>query len=132
MKEEAEEAKKMKKQTTLEGLFYKVKGPQEFSWEGVLHAVAIFVGCNQVSSSCSLWDVFLLTFFFLLVSDTFWDMLVSMWPQATNYDLPSTHKVVDYIHNQFVKQLEELKAQITVCHSENPNSQILTHTELTH
>jgi hypothetical protein len=45
---------------------------------------------------------------------TFRNCLVAMRPKSTTADLPSTHDVSTYIHNAFVKFLEELKGQIQV------------------
>lgn len=45
---------------------------------------------------------------------TFKNCLVVMRPKATNADLPTTHDVTVYVHNQFVNWLKELKEQITV------------------
>jgi hypothetical protein len=41
-------------QTKLDGMFEKVKAPRDFSWEGVLEAVARFVACDdQVRFGCA-------------------------------------------------------------------------------
>jgi hypothetical protein len=37
-----------------------------------------------------------------------------MRPKAKNKDLPSTHDVAKYIHNQFVEWLTDLKKEISV------------------
>lgn len=44
----------------------------------------------------------------------FRNCLVSMCPQATCNDVPSTHDVTTYIHNEFVKFMQELKQSIMV------------------
>ncbi len=55
---ELQEAKKNPKamqQWKLDGMFKVIKAPAEFTWEGVLHAVARFVACdNQV---CGMYSV---------------------------------------------------------------------------
>lgn len=45
---------------------------------------------------------------------SFRNALVSMRPHAAIADLPSAYNVTTYLHNEFVKRLEDLKAQITV------------------
>lgn len=52
----------------------------------------------------------------LLVANkaTFRNCLVAMRPKSTTADLPSTHDISTYIHNAFIKFLDELKGQIQV------------------
>jgi hypothetical protein len=45
---------------------------------------------------------------------TFRNCLVAMRPKAKIVDLPSTHNVTKYIHNQFVEWLKDLKKDIAV------------------
>jgi hypothetical protein len=45
---------------------------------------------------------------------SFRNCLVAMRPRAKNIDLPSTHDVTKYIHNQFVAWLTDLKKEICV------------------
>lgn len=45
---------------------------------------------------------------------SFRNCLVAMKPKAKNKDLPSTHDVAKYIHNQFVEWLTDLKKEIGV------------------
>jgi hypothetical protein len=45
---------------------------------------------------------------------TFRNCLVAMRPKTTKSDLPSTHDVTTYIHNEFVRLLEDFKTAITV------------------
>ncbi|KAI0244897.1 hypothetical protein BJV78DRAFT_1144378 [Lactifluus subvellereus] len=79
----------------------KVKGPHEFTREGVLHAVAQLITCDDQS---------------LAVADKvmFRNCLVAMRPKTTIKDLPSTYDITMYIHNQFVERLQELKKEILV------------------
>ena len=44
----------------------------------------------------------------------FRNCLVIMRPKMIIPDLPSTHTVADYIHNQFVTQLKKLNTEIAV------------------
>jgi hypothetical protein len=44
----------------------------------------------------------------------FRNCLVAMRPKATTLDLPSTHDVTKYIHNECIKWLTELKERIRV------------------
>ena len=46
--------------------------------------------------------------------DLFRNCLVAMKPKAVRNDMPSTHDVTTYIHNEFVKWLKELKSDILV------------------
>jgi hypothetical protein len=52
----------------------------------------------------------------LAVADkaSFRNCMVAMRPKSVTNDIPSTHKVTTYIHNQFVEQLEELRGDILV------------------
>ena len=52
----------------------------------------------------------------LAVADktTFRNCLVAMRPKAKNIDIPSSHIVNTYIHNQFADQIKQLKTDITV------------------
>jgi hypothetical protein len=45
---------------------------------------------------------------------TFKNCLVAMRPRATKSDIPTTHDVTVYIHNQFANWLKELKGDIIV------------------
>jgi hypothetical protein len=44
----------------------------------------------------------------------FRNCLVAMRPKAVRLDMPSTHDITTYIHNQFVVWLKELKTDILV------------------
>ncbi|KAH9041793.1 hypothetical protein EDB85DRAFT_1886448 [Lactarius pseudohatsudake] len=94
---------KAKRQGKLDGPLGSMKGPsphaQEFTQDGVLHAVARFVACgDQV----------------LAVADkaVFRNCLTAMRPKAETIDLPSAHDVGKCIHNQCVDWLTELKGKI--------------------
>jgi hypothetical protein len=52
----------------------------------------------------------------LAVADkaSFRNCLVAMRPKAMTKDIPSTHDVTTYIHNQFIERLQELKRDILV------------------
>ncbi|KAF8224865.1 hypothetical protein L208DRAFT_1308647, partial [Tricholoma matsutake] len=41
--------------------------------------------------------------------------LVAMRPKSMLQDLPTTHDVVNHLHNEFVKWLAQLKEDIDVC-----------------
>ncbi|KAF8231986.1 hypothetical protein L208DRAFT_1274453, partial [Tricholoma matsutake] len=97
-----EEERQMKgKQLKLDGTFERVMGPKEFTCDGVLDAVSWFVACNDQSLA-------------MANKASFCNCLVSMRPKSITKDILSTHNVTTYIHNQFVKQLEELKGDILV------------------
>jgi hypothetical protein len=86
-----------------------------------LHAVAQFVACHD-----QVWqwpDILLLNLLYwwldkaLAVAgkNLFHNCLVAMKKsKAVCLDMPSTHNVTTYIHNQFVMWLQELKTDILV------------------
>ena len=45
---------------------------------------------------------------------TFHNCLVAMCPQSSGNDLPSTHEISTYIHNAFIRFIDNLKTQIQV------------------
>jgi hypothetical protein len=99
--------------------FEKVIGPREFTRAGTLDAVAkLIVTNNQVSESLPYSPLSKLTFsgqsLALADNTAFRNCLVAMRPRSTKKDLPSTHDVTVYIHNQFSKHLESLKESILV------------------
>ncbi|KAF8877788.1 hypothetical protein BD779DRAFT_1385203, partial [Infundibulicybe gibba] len=73
--------------------------PRAFEKSAVLDAVAKFVACDDQSLS-------------MVSKKAFRNCLVAMRPQTNKSDLPSTHDVTTYIHNQFVAHLEALKTDI--------------------
>ncbi|KAF8443722.1 hypothetical protein L210DRAFT_861964 [Boletus edulis BED1] len=82
-------------------MFYCVAGPRSFSREEVLKCVAQFVVCNDQS---------------LAVADNaaFRNCLVAMWPNTTKADIPSTHDISVYVHNEFIDFIKQLKVEIQV------------------
>lgn len=105
------------KQGKLDKTFLKVDNLKEFAREGLLKAVAKFVVCDdQVGEDSFDLRVGSLVAKSLAVVDkaAFRNCLVAMRPRSTNADLPSTHNVKTYIHNEFVQMLNEFKNQISV------------------
>ncbi|KAF8233069.1 hypothetical protein L208DRAFT_1073234, partial [Tricholoma matsutake] len=97
-----EEERQMKgKQPKLDGTFERITGPKEFTHDGILHTVSQFVACNDQSLA-------------MANKASFCNCLVSMRPKSITKDMPSTHNVTTYIHNQFVKRLKELKGDILI------------------
>jgi hypothetical protein len=99
--------------------FEKVIGPQEFTREGTLDAISKLIVTNdQVSESLPYSPLSKLTFsgqsLALANNTAFRNCLMSMRPRSTKKDLPSTHDVAVYIHNQFSKHLDSLKKSILV------------------
>ncbi|KAM6504371.1 hypothetical protein JOM56_001314 [Amanita muscaria] len=93
-----EQKKKGKKsQQTLDAVVVKEKLAKEFSCNSILHAATQFVVCNDQSLAVANKAVFR-------------NCLVAMRPKTRTKELPSTHEVKTYIHNEFVKRLEALKA----------------------
>ena len=106
---------KQKQQVKLDRMLEKQQ--QEFTCNGVMEAVIKFVACddqygqNNFLNQCA--DV---QFKVLAVADkaVFCNCLVAMRPKAGWQDIPSTHNIATYIHNEFVKWLKELKDKIQV------------------
>jgi hypothetical protein len=132
------EEKKQKKdgQQKLDGIARKASQLVEFSREGVLKAVAEFIVCdNQVGVViilivCVTRCLNILQSLLVANKATFRNCPVAMRPKSTTADLPSTHDISTYIHNAFVKFLDELKGQIQVsntnCCSVNHTSKYTT------
>ena len=72
----------------------------------MLDAVARFVACDDQSLAVTNKAMFR-------------NCLVMMRPKTVTADLPTTHTISDYIHNQFVAQLVKLKTEIKA--SDKPN-----------
>jgi hypothetical protein len=121
---QAEEKKEML-QTKLDNTF--LVHPEVFTREAVLHAVAQFVACDdQVSTMSNIsgpgqylpvhspascpW----LQAFAVANNKLFRNCLVSMRPKTKSSDIPSSHDVGVYIHNECVKWLKQLREEITV------------------
>ena len=106
-----------KAQVKIYQVLEKTAGPWEFSREDVLHAVVQFVACDD-----QVWLEVLkyLLYWWMVKSlavagkDLFRNCLSAMRPKAVKRDMPSTHDVTTYIHNQFVNWLKELKSDISV------------------
>jgi hypothetical protein len=89
-------------QTNLDGAIEKRVGPRQFTCKGALDAIAKHIVCNDQALA--------------LADDvTFRNCLVSMRPRATKADIPSTHDIMQYIHNEFVALLRCFKTDISVC-----------------
>ncbi|KAF8229374.1 hypothetical protein L208DRAFT_1286927, partial [Tricholoma matsutake] len=74
---------------------------KKFSCDGILEVVAKFVTCDDQSPAVA-------------NKASFRNCLIIMRPKTIKQDLPTTHSVSVYIHNQFIEQLKQLKIQITV------------------
>ncbi|KAF8487800.1 hypothetical protein F5888DRAFT_1624187, partial [Russula emetica] len=99
--QEAKNNPKATQQRRLDGAFETVKGPLEFTREGVLHVVARFVACDDKALAVANKAVFC-------------NCLIAMRPKAKTLNLPSMHNVTKYIHNKCIKWLTELKVKIHV------------------
>ncbi|KAG9310553.1 hypothetical protein JVU11DRAFT_9102 [Chiua virens] len=80
-------------------MFQCAPGPCSFSREDVLRRVAQFIVCDDQS---------------LAVADkaAFRNCLVAMQPNATKADIPSTHDVSTFVHNEFINFIKQLKVEI--------------------
>ena len=102
--QEAKEGKISTTQQKIDGLLVPEPRLRQFSRDTLLHAEAQFIICNDQA---------------LTVADnaTFRNCLVAMRAKTTRADLPSTHEVRTYIHNQSVAWLKELKTDIEVSYN---------------
>ncbi len=109
---------KMAGQQTLAQAFQKVSKLKEFSREGVLKAVAEFVVCDDQVSVHACRHVRLigsvLKSLAVAKKTHFRNCLVSMRPNAVNEDLPTTHDIMTYVHNEFISFMQRLKVKIKV------------------
>jgi hypothetical protein len=100
-KEKKKHTNPVKEQTTLDGQVEMKPVPKSFTREGILEAVASHIVCDDQALS-------------LAGKATFRNCLVAMRPRTTTADIPSTHDVTVFIHNQFADLLDKLKDQISV------------------
>ncbi|KAH9012951.1 hypothetical protein EDB83DRAFT_2233517 [Lactarius deliciosus] len=91
----------VKKQMTLDDKFARVSHTEAFTREAALQAVAQFVACDDQA-------------FAVANNKLFQDCLVSMRPKTKASDLPSSHDVGVYVHNECLKWLKQLWKEITV------------------
>ncbi|KAH9920793.1 uncharacterized protein B0H18DRAFT_863555, partial [Fomitopsis serialis] len=70
--------------------------PREFSRQTILELEAKHIVCDDQSLS-------------LAQTSSFRNCLVGMRPQTVNLDLPTTHDIKIFIHNAFVKHIEQLR-----------------------
>ncbi|KAF8222375.1 hypothetical protein L208DRAFT_1214030, partial [Tricholoma matsutake] len=73
--------------------------PTQFTQEGLLDAISKFIACDDQSLAVA-------------SKASFRNCLIIMRLKTIIPDLPSTHTVSDYIHNQFVAQLKKLNTEI--------------------
>jgi hypothetical protein len=104
-------------QQTLDGVLGKASDVKTYTRDGVTHAVAQLVACDdQVcvmairTSSLTVFDQALA----LAEKPIFRNCLVAMRPKTMRKDLPSRHDIEVYIHNEFVAWLKSLKNDILV------------------
>jgi hypothetical protein len=110
-------------QTMLDDRVVNVNRPENFKHEGLLRAMAQFIACNdQVSRSCSIKEAALtdtshprtLKAFAVANNKLFQNCLVSMRPKTKASELPSSHDIGVYLHNECVRWLEQLRKDILV------------------
>ncbi|KAM6503160.1 hypothetical protein JOM56_000103, partial [Amanita muscaria] len=98
----AKKGKQVPVQQTLDGKFTTLTMPTEFTRDAIQVAVAQFVVCDDQSLAVA-------------SKTTFRNCLVTMRPKTRTSELPTMHDITTYIHNMFVKHLEDLKAAFQVC-----------------
>ena len=100
--------------------FEKIMGPREFTREGVLDAVAKLIATDdQVTMTYQQKSIHMMLItscqsLALASKAAFRNCLVAMRPKSIGKDIPSTHEVTVYIHNQFATHLKKLKEDILV------------------
>jgi hypothetical protein len=107
--------------------------PNQFMRDGAVQAIAQFVVCddqvwwnvaNVVESLSCWWFQQVLA---VVEKPVFRNCLTTMRPTTMGKDLPSTHNVVVYIHNEFVAWLKKLKNDILVSNNiRSPVHPVLT------
>ena len=83
-------------------------------WLSLWLVMTRYGSCRRIDVSLSYWWWENLKALAVAGKDLFRNCLVAMKPKAVRNDMPSTHDVTTYIHNQFVKWLKELKSDILV------------------
>lgn len=104
---------KTKSQVKIDGML-EAPRPQEFRREALLHAVAQFIACDDQSLAVA-------------NKPSFRNCLLAMRPKTIRPDLPSTHEVTKYLHNEFVAWLKTLKNDIEVSQTRLPNTRLTKH-----
>jgi hypothetical protein len=102
-----------KSQVKIDGML-EAPRPQEFCQEALLHAVAQFITCDDQSLA-------------IANKPSFRNCLLAMRPKTIHSDLPSTHEVTKYLHNEFVAWLKTLKNDIEVSQTRLPNTRLTKH-----
>jgi hypothetical protein len=100
-KEMNKTGKSAKSQSTLDGKIERIAIPSAFTREGIVEAIAKHIVCDDQALS-------------LADKATFRNCMVAMRPRTTATDLPSTHDVTIFIHNQFISLVKTLKEEILV------------------
>ncbi|KIK00943.1 hypothetical protein K443DRAFT_36310, partial [Laccaria amethystina LaAM-08-1] len=99
--EEERMGKDVGRQGTLDGFVEKQAGSVVYTRENTLHAVTQFVAVDDQSLS-------------IANKTMFRNCLVAMRPKSRLHDLPTTHDIVNHLHNEFVRWLAQLKEDIDV------------------
>ncbi|KAF8680603.1 hypothetical protein AX14_004549 [Amanita brunnescens Koide BX004] len=86
-------------QTTLDSVL-EVKAPSVFSKEAILHAVAQLVACDDQALA-------------LVGKDVFRNCLITMRPKTRTKELPTPHDVIVYLHNAYIKFMNQIKEEFT-------------------
>jgi hypothetical protein len=108
---EEERTKKGQTQTKLDAILEKQAGPKEFTREGALDVIAQFVACDdQVwrirMQQCRDADAGFKQALAVAEKPMFRNCLIAMRPRTNRRDLPSTHDIGVYIHNEFCHLVE--------------------------
>ncbi|KIL54920.1 hypothetical protein M378DRAFT_46170, partial [Amanita muscaria Koide BX008] len=75
--------------------------PKEFTRDGILRSISQLVACDDQA-------------FALVNKPVFRNCLVVMRPKTKTRELPSSHDVATYLHNEYITWLKETKDAIKV------------------
>jgi len=93
----------------------------KFTRTNVLHVVTQFIAVDNQVSTYNFIQFYAPDKFpqslAVVNKTTFRNCLVSMRPSTMTHDLPTTHGVVNHLHNEFVRWLRQLNADIEVSYS---------------
>ncbi|EKM81446.1 hypothetical protein AGABI1DRAFT_35778, partial [Agaricus bisporus var. burnettii JB137-S8] len=78
-----------------------LKGPRDFTREGILKAVTIHIATDDQA-------------FDIANKPSFRNCLVTMRPRTTKNDLPSAYDVKNFLHSEFTRYLQDLADEIKV------------------
>ena len=124
-KKAAAKGRKTTVQSKLDGMLAFVKKPKEFTREGILKAVTMFIMGGDYVGDVTVTNHMKgradgLQAFELANKPEFRNCLVTMRPKTTKQDLPSAYDVKTYLRKEFTRHIEGLMAEIKVSLDSSP------------